>query len=277
MGSVTFHPFVDLNRIQQDVQATQRAVETRPITFKARDKIFHKLTENLRIISAFQKNTAADPVFQAQFRTLRDNVVWLFGETQSRALSQAVEDIAGKARELNTIIEQGDKKRIAQKAPRLLKDINVLTSQYAPGRQERKKLALARATYQRANSYLERGRLGKNAPSLPFQLNILEVVSPVDDDEIDEELISEICETARSFFEVKTKEGIQRFNQLSGKAKLLVRAHLAKLGIAEGDLLEDRTKTAQALLATAYDIADSNDGQSYLSPSEMDNFFGKIL
>jgi hypothetical protein len=281
MGSFKINPLVgQADFLRRQVLATEKEIDTRVISLSTRDKLFHSLESNQRVMEQLQKKaTTVDEFAQAQIQDklegLDQRIVALYGRIQNLAVDQEVADIAREAQHLESTLKQGgNHQKIAKEVSHLKEHIQTLTNDHALGREERHTIATVRATIRRADSFLRTNGLREDTSHLFNQFNLLDLAAseqePLSDGEID---VIELFEVAECLFREKDKEGLRRFNQLSEEAKRRFHAHLRRLGESTGNPLANRIKTAQALIAAAYDLADSHDGEPYLAEVELNKLF----
>lgn len=289
MGRVNVHPFVDqANILVQQVQAAETAAETLVMSPSTRDSLFHKLLQNQTDLSELQDKIAAPFVAIPEFDKARihetlqgldERIIHLYGVIHNRAIDTEVADIAKEAEDLEKTLVNGELDKVKQAFSSLDDHIQTFVEQHALGREGRHTIAAARATRQKAYYFLRTHGLREDRPHLINQFNLLALAAPppepMQDDEAMAETVLELYEIAECFYCDKTKDGLQRFHQLCQEAKNRFRIHLAILGESAGDPMADRKKSTQALIAAAYDLADTHDGEPYLNDEQLQDLFTK--
>lgn len=287
MGSIKLNPLVgQANLLLQQVQAAELAADTHIICLATRDALFHRLKGNQAELGELKEKmrAAAGGVNEFERAQIHDaiqgldqRIIRLYGRIHNLAIDKEVSDIAKEAEDLETTLKSGDIEKVKKAFSYLDDHIQTFIDQHALGREGRHTIATARATRQKAYSYLRTHGLREDRPHLFNQFNLLQLAvpphEPLQDDEIQAELVLDLYSTAECFYHAKTKEGTQRFNQLDKEAKKRFHIHLALLGEPSGDPWADRIKSAQALIAAAYDLADSHDGETYLSEDQLHDLF----
>ncbi len=257
--------------LRAQILATEQQVDTRVISSLTRDTLFHSLESSQHAMRVIQKKSISTDEFskvqiQDKLEGLDQRIVILYGHIQALAVSRELSDITEEAKRLEISLHSGgNPKLIEEEITHLKEHIQTFTQDHALGRHERHAMAKARATMDQAYCFLQ-------GQSLKTNLNITEETH-LSDDEIELETVIELFEIAECLFRRKDKEGLLRFNQLSEKAHHRFRLHLTFLGETTGNPLASPVKSAQALIATAYDLADSHDGEPYLSEAELNKLF----
>jgi len=267
--------------LQKQVLDTENVVASEAISFKARDRLFHKLATNqrtLRHLSERMHDQGIDDVSKARIESsidgLDERIVQLYGKIQNRAIETDIAGIAQETSDLETRIEKGDAEEIAEAATHLDAHVQSFTHDFGRRPESKKVIATARMAGQKAHYYLRTHGLKPDRPFLINQFNLLELASPpaaLENEEVEHDIAIELFEAGECFYNGKKNEGTRRFNQLPEDAKRKFRKHLAQLG--ETDPFADPIKTAQALVAAGYEFADNQDGAPYPDTKALDDLF----
>jgi hypothetical protein len=266
----------DLRRQVLDIE--EQVNFDKPISLVQRNRLFRLLDRTRRSMEAFCSKSSVSNDFtrfqvERDLYDLPDKITELYGRIQNRTIdTQVKEKIVDRAKLLQERIDHGDCRNIVKEVASLKKKIESLRSQYALGIEN---LTIARYVSKRADQLLRAHALGQPIPPLFNQFNLLEMQQlQYKNLELDETLLSELFELADCFFYGNGRDTMKRYHLLPETARRQLMKHFAILGISSPK--EDSVKTAQALIATAFDLAHGEDGtESYYSEQELRIFFEK--
>ncbi len=274
MGSKTIQPLLGSPAaLAAEVREIEQAIGTdTPVPPGLRNKLFRQLDTLMDRVQ--RKGSAISEAtrykFEPDLDDLPDKIQKLYGWIHNRSVDTEVSSVVDQAFKLQDRFEHG--KDIVADVRRLKKRLEGIQRRHALGEEN---LSIARVVSRRANQFLQAHALGKSAPPLINQFNLLEVQKiHYRREEMDEELVVGLFEIAENFYHGNyDRETMKRYHLLPEQAKRTLQEHFAHLSISSPK--DDRVKAAQALIATAYDLAHGKGTEPYFSPRELEDFFNE--
>lgn len=233
-------------------------------------------------LQALQAVATADPSESSEFMhaqlasyalelsSLQEKIITLFGDIHSRIMDDEVAEIKRLAEVLEDSLKEGKFTHIGNDVCLLSKQIHAFCRQNRPSQTNRQVIAHARKSLMHADKILG---------STISQLNLILLNKAEFNREICIDLESEMMdlfEIADLFYHGKFKNGRQIFNALSQELKQKFHLHMELLGANPLDPEMDVHKSIQALIATAHEISNSDDGEGYLSFEEIRELFSEV-
>lgn len=275
-------------QLRQEVQSIEERLQhSQTISPQSRNQFFHDLDDvrvrvlNFRETAKFV-NVFAKAQIANQLEDLPERITTLYGRVTHRWIDSEVSTIKeeataldGELHSLKGTIQKDKREELASRVNALNAKINQFRQNIRPLRNDRKIIAFARDTAKKIEIALNRKILG---PTLN-QLNLIALQKEMNEenlevDEMDPD-VSTLFEMAEFFESSNAPKAMSKYYDLSEQSKHRVRAHLKKLSGGD-DLRSDNFTTIQALIATAHEISDSCDGETYLNREEVDKMFAEI-
>ncbi|MBS3905305.1 MAG: hypothetical protein KGZ39_08275 [Simkania sp.] len=264
--------------LRQQVLDIEEKVGIKPsISLALRNKLFGQLDATRHSMETLQSTSFAVSEFsraqiEHDLEDLPEKIVELYGRIYNLAVDTEVEKVAKEAKQLETRLKKGDTKAVAQKVTQLKEHIQSIHSRHALGLENRSTVAVAKNVAKRADQFLKAHTLGESIPPLMNQMNLLEIQKyHYGQDEIDGDLSVELFDIAEAFYYGSRREAMKGYHQLPEEIKRLCKDRFAELGVSSPT--EDLTATAQALVATAYDLVMGKGKEPVFTPQELEELF----
>jgi hypothetical protein len=249
---------------QQVLDIETRVGFNAPISTVQEKQLFRKLDRVQSSVEKLQGQGASDFL-----EDLPDKITQLYGTIHNRTVESQVERVVIDAKHLQAKLEEGS--NIDQGVDKLKKRLDNIRKEHALGQDQ---LKVTGYVSTKANQYLKARSLGKEAPQLVNQFNLLELQNiHYRNDEIDEDTAGELFEMAEAYYYRQNKDLNKRYHLLPQKAKERLSVHFERLGIRTP--AEDGIKAAQAFVATAYDLAEGEDAEPYFSVEQLRDLFAE--
>ncbi len=206
---------------------------------------------------------------------LEDKIITLYGRLDNKWLDSEIGKINEAALHLEKVIETPLKasgaKEITALSKALKEHISWICENHRLLIKDRKVIAFAKNILKQAEDVAS-GKKHLNTPvyvhnSIFTQARIQEHSFASSESDMD---ALELFEIADLFYQNKTQQALTQYNQLSEYPKKKVDFHLS--GLKTGLFTEDKSMI-QALIAAAFEISDSSDGEPVLTPSQIDTLF----
>ena len=247
---------------QQVLDIETRVGFNAPISSVQEKQLFKKLDQVQSSVERLQGQGNSDFL-----EDLPDKITRLYGTIHNRTVETQVERVVTDAKHLQTKLEGGS--NIDQGVGKLKKTVDHIRKEHALGQGQ---LKVTGYVSTRANQYLKARSLGKEAPQLVNQFNLLELQN-YRNDEIDDDTSGELLEMAEAYFYRQNNDLNKRYHLLPQKAKERLNVHFARLGIRTP--AEDGIKAAQAFVAAAYDLTEGEDVEPYFTQEQLRDLFAE--
>ena len=234
--------------LSRRLKVFERKLKKGTVTPDKVETLFQRLSS---ISNGFKQLERVYPFARPDISADLDHIVSLYGRIITLNQEHEVNTIAKKAEELEKKITQTDCTALAHEVDALKDHIYAFCRDNRPSKEGRRVLSVARRSAKRAESVI----LGE----------------PCDESDSlgDEEEAEDLFEIAYLYFSGKPQDGSRAFNALSQALKTRCYEHLKTLRRNPDDVF----RWQQALLATAFEITETEEAGRYFSPDEMDAFF----
>ncbi len=278
MGSekINSRPWSPADLRQQVLYIEEQVSFDTPISPLQRNKLFRQLDRTRRSMEAICDSSKPTNEFsrlqiERDLDDLPEKITKLYGQIHNRSVDTQVRQVVDKAKSLQDRLDHGDCDNIVKEVSGLKKRLQQIRRRHALGSEN---LKIARYVSTRAEQFLRAHALGQPIPPLVNQLNLLEIQRlHYRDAGNEDEVIIELFELAESFYFGHNRDTLKRFNLLPEAVRRRIQAHFAILGVSSPQ--EDRVKTAQTLVATAYDLAHGEGSETYFSLQELEKLFSE--
>jgi len=205
---------------------------------------------------------------------LKEKIITLYGDIDTRATDSEIEEIKEETCHLQQALKEGNPEEIAKDVSILSKHIHTFCDTHQASRKDRHIINLAKQSLKTADTILHQKVLGQTVN----QFNILsllrsEMIEECEEDEELEPQVMELFNAAELFYSFKIKEAKSAFNQFPESIKARARHHLSVLEKGT-EIGSNVIKTVQALVATAHEIAQSD--EDYLTTDQVHEMFKEV-
>jgi hypothetical protein len=284
---------LDLQRQLQSIEQQLKFNRNSPVD---REQIIDALENTHQSLQALQRRTATIGVFakcaltknvdeflQArslseleELNQLKEKIISLYGDIYTLSIDEEIAGIRSEAEDLGRSLSQGDLNEICRNINILSKHIDTFCRNHRPSRHDRHTIAFARETLKKADQILFDKVLG---PTLN-QFNLLALrrtatLNIYDIEDLEPDIVA-LFEIAELYYQQHFKNAQTQFNRLAQSVRKKVFAHLEKTNKTLNEGQQEVYPMIQALIATAHEISDSDDGEGYLSKKDIDSLFQEI-
>lgn len=216
---------------------------------------------------------AEDTLSGSTLNALDEEIISLFGDLKTQAEKEAAAEIQEEEQKLQTLLQGGNPRAIAEEATLLSGKIKEYSEQHPrPARENKRILALAQKSVSEAREFISEKVLGNTIN----KQNILELQGIFSQEEDAEEQIMLMFEIAEALYFNRMPDARRDLFALSIQAKRRFYHHLEKLGLDPRYPYAQKMGAIQALMASTEELATEVEVSHYMTEQEIEQMYGEV-